>query len=132
MFNDITCCHTPTTLFLFRDCCSACYVLRNILISRGGLSFGCQTRLIISGEEQRKSAMRLKTQVSFPPISFPPLSLLLALWHPTERQLATPKPVCCRMEMKKWKKWGEEWCKRREIREEDFPPLILQPDYFMW
>lgn len=37
--------------------------------------------------EAKKSATRLKTQVSFRLSSFLP-SLLVALWHPIERQLA--------------------------------------------
>lgn len=63
------------------------YVPRNVLISQ-------EARVLLAARltdnlrrEAKKSATRLKTQVSFRLSSFLP-SLLVALWHPIERQLA--------------------------------------------
>lgn len=97
------CCHTPARLSLFRDYMQCPYVLRNILISQEGCLLAARlTDNLRRGA--RKSAMRLKTQVSFPLSSFLPLSFspsgiqLNVSWHSL--------PVC-RMEMKKWKERRE-------------------------
>ncbi len=98
------CCHTPTMLLQFRDYMQCLYVLRNILISQEGCLLAARlTDNLRRGA--RKSAMRLKTQVSFPLSSFLPLSFSPSGIQLTSNVSWHSLPVC-RMEMKKWmKKW---------------------------
>ncbi len=70
--------------------------------------------------------MRLKTQVSFPLSSFFPL--LLALWHPTENQLA--QTTSLPHEDEEMEEEMAEWCKRSMIRGDvRCLPSNLLPDF---
>jgi len=102
----------PERLLLYGDYCSACMSQETFLISQGGSLLTARLTDNLR-RAARKSAMRLKTQVSF--LSFFLPSLLLALWHPTEQQLAL-QPVC-RMEREKWKKKWEDCARGARLGE---------------
>ena len=80
--------------------------------------------LIISGERQGNQPWDWKHKFHFLPIFFPP-SLLLALWHPTERQLAQTTSLPHGDEEVE-EEMGE-WCKRSMIR--GVYEIFFQPFY---
>lgn len=96
------CSHTPARPSLL-GLLQRLYILRNILISQGGCIVAARRSNNLR-EEARKSAMRPKTQVSFPLC----VSLLRALWHQTEHQLTEPTSLLPR--------WRSSTRRRRRIR----------------